>query len=445
MRRTKKTFVILTFILFLFSFFSNIIISEETQSFRLDLNEKLRGIKIDFKPPRNLSNCGSLFNLTVHLENLRNLPKIFSLVVFMEIGEGNSKIIQRIGIKPYVHLHGKSEIKGKSKLDIEVPCLTHYDISKNLGNLKSLETSDFDIKSGRIGVKIARFGWRIIDGLLWNYFINNNLIFNTALITIFNDLSFGQNMKNIIRSNDPFIKWSNTITNFSNPFVSTNGIIIKDVNINTGQPNNQVGKNDTINVTFTIINKLDYDITLSTLVDMSNDKIINDVFPSLPEEIYNLGFNKTIVNKSECKQINLTCRFPNRSFRRANYVITVECAPYIDIKDSNIFGVYFYDYRYKTLITPFYYEDEVVMEEAETFWYNLPIFNKRTDETEPLFLMFSDNVTYVDETPYEEIAEEVLNLIQEKYLILIIIGIIIIILSYGSFNNILYWFVRRKK
>ena len=401
-------------------------------------NKIIRGISIDFTPPPIIQDCGSLFNLTVNLKNMRNLPKSFSLIVFMNItGENSENSIYRIGVKPFVGLAGNSNVS------VEIPCLTHKYLLQNLNCLKSDDKFNLSFYNGRIGVKISKFPCWIIDGLYWNYIIKNQLLFNLAFITVLKDSPLWQFIASIIRLKDPFIKWSDTIK-FTHPFVCTKKIKLYDVKFITEGEDNLVDKNENITVTFNVTNNLDEDIILSSLVDMSNERIFNSLFPSLPEEIYNLDFNETVVKKNkQNKTIWMNFTFPNTSFRRTTYTLTLECAPYINIQNTNLFGLYGYNYRYKTLVTPFYLENETVKKSAERFWYNLPIFNATEYGNQSIFLSRYFEFNYTGENPTEELVQEVLEEL-EKHYFEIVKWILIIIIPYALLCGLLNWIIRKK-
>lgn len=345
--------------------------------------------------------------------------------------------IQRIGIKSFVYLPPKEEII------VQIPCLTFNNTLSNLKCLKTYETSDIKFINGSIGVRISKWPLWVIEGILWNYFIRQGLLLNTAPSNIFRYSSLRQIFFSSSRSFNRSIEWDDSVK-FVHPFVCTNKIKLYNVTLRTDNHDKLVDKNENITITFNVTNNLEEDIILSTLVDMSNEKIYNDLFPSLPEEIYNLGFNETVVKEGKQNQtIWINCTFPNKSFRRTTYQVTLECAPYINIQNSNLFGLYGYNYRYKTLVAPFYLENETVKEAAKRFWYNLPIFNATEDEDQPIFLTRYFDVNYTGKTPTEELVQEVLGEL-EKHYFEIVKWILIIIIPYALLCGFINWIVRKK-
>lgn len=404
----------------------------------------LRGIEVDFSPPKILTDCGSQFVLEVKLKNCRMFHRFFSLIVFMDLGDETNHDIQRIGYDPFVHLGPREE------KTIKVTCLTLNELPTNVECLNSNEKNELSFDKGKIGVKLSKsFRW-MLEGLCWRFIILNELTFEKLILNTYSRLSFYSSFWEFynqrIKPLDCSVQWRGPVY-FSNPFVCTNKIQLYDLKLRTDCSENgnfEVNKNEFINVSFNVTNNLDHDIVFSSLLDFSDEKIYNDLFPTLPEQIYNIDFKEQIIRKNDQNvSVWMNCTFPDKSFRRTTYFITLECGPYLDIHESNLFGLYGYNYRYKTLITPFYLENNTVKESTERFWYNLPIFNKTENADSSILLTHYFPVEYVGENPTEEIAGEVLGEIDKNLFLLVKIFAVIFILPALLWGGI-HWIIRKK-
>jgi len=197
-------------------------------------------------------------------------------------------------------------------------------------------------------VKIDRVAHLGIQGFLWNTLVNkglniNNPIFITNQPRLWNTIqtiqssilnyplnklrffSFLHILNSGTKTHNPFITWKNL--EIISPFPCSKEIKLSIENISNGTDDE--GK---FNITITATNNLNKDISALILVDISDKPLANSLLPMKWEEHYNVGYQVPFIPKHTTITTNISCQFPAMSFKRQNYSLTVECAPYIPIQ-----------------------------------------------------------------------------------------------------------------
>jgi len=414
--------------------------NEVTTSIKNSLTDVIRGIKIDFKPPSIVQEAGSYFILNVTLTHMKIKPRpiVFSLSVYLNLkNEYGWNHTVKIGSKPFVFLP-----PGKS-ITIAVPCFTQHNLGMNINALFAGKTSPFNLSKGLIGVKIDKIGAWLVQDLLWKFLVTDKinikqwsewttqeteqfissleLLSNVwknsgglAKIRVFSGLSI---IANLLRPHIPLIVWKDT--RILPAFICCSKIRM------TANIPNSTEKNGSFRVTVTVINDLPIDTSVIILVDMSDQTFVNTLFPSLKGlTIYNLGFLNKTIKKNDTNTWVINCSFPDKGFDRKQYNITVECGPYIPINDSSLYGIFYYNFRWKMLVKPYYVVNATVTNFIQELWFNAPIFWGNP----PIGQIFQTNqspILYTGTTSTDIMINQITNSLLEQPLLLFLIFFLI--------------------
>lgn len=406
----------------------------------------IRGYNIDFTPPEPILECGQSFNLDVNLTKTRlQLPFAFSVSVFLELtDEYGIKKVTRIGMLPYV------VPSANRNFTVSVPCLTMENFASNLLCLKSGQKRKVDFYDAKIGVKIDKpMNWGL-QGLFWRL-VTNNLpelslgLFNDTegpvwqfialcgswahsmpLLNQFRLLYILQRINSFFKGISPTIVWKET--KIIRPFVCTDKVTFNAV---VPDKTDEHGRFD---ITVYTTNNLNVAINTSIIVDVTDEGFINTLMPTAQPTHYNVGYNDTKIESGKIKPVRISCKFTGGNFIKKDYIVRVEVGPYINIGDTNQFGIYFYNIRWLTLVKPNYKVDTNATEAIQKFWYNLPLF----DATSTSIFPYKDYTIAYKGHEEPTIIDEVNKTVTSVLLINFFLTIILIVLACLG-----YWFIRK--
>jgi len=379
MKKTRSTIVLLTICLIAPSISSQSIVANQQNNRDTPIIDYLRGMEIEFKPPRIIQDCGSFFLLDVNISRTRfRFPRFFSISVFLKTKDefGKNRIVL-IGSEPSVFLPCSEE-----KITVSIPCLTSNNFLSYFYSLRSGEKSEFNLSKGAIGVKIEKFCRNILDGIklkflltvkdaiIWRFCREFVSDFPTtrAPKNIIRIISRGQRIVSLIRSMDRLILWEDV--KVSPPFVCS-----KKINFEYTHVDNETDVYGNFKVTVNVTNQLDEDVKVMFLIDIADNPFINTLIPTAKVTKYNVGFDEDNISAGGYVNKTIRCKFPEEgSFSRKDYSVMVECGPYIPIGDTNRFGILFYDVRWKMIVKLTYVVGGKEQSLIQKFWYNLPIF-----------------------------------------------------------------------
>lgn len=433
-----------------------------------------RILKIDFETPDLIQDCGSMFFLKINVTKIKflNSPMLFSITVLLKTKDDYGRnIINFIGSEPFIYL--PYYITSKT---ITMPCFTNKNFTNNLYRLNSQAKHPIEIYEGSIGVRIERFPRWFSDGLigfigkrnffqktwesLMNYFwiqtyqslsietngnnkilqditLDNNIFYKQRFKTLYRLFSiFNILISNMINTNRCII-WKDV--NLIRPFVCSDDISISSSYVII---DNKTDENGNFTAILKIVNNLKYDINVRGDVDILETPFINTIIPSIDTKFYNAGYFEDEIPKNDYVVKIINCSFPkDQIFQNKTYLIKLEFNPYLYVGNSNKFGFFFFDLRWKTYLEPKYHVNKTVTSSIKNMWYNVPIFYGESGEID-IFPYYYDEIQYIGPTPDDEFEEaldkisaEVNSWIQLYFLLsLIIIG----------FALIGYWFIRKK-
>ncbi len=454
MRKTKSTIVLLTICLIAPSIFSLPVVANQQNNRDTPIIDYLRGIEIEFKPPKIILDCGSLFFLDVNLTKRRNLlPIVFSISVFLKVEDEFEKSkITRIGLLPFVYVPPFY----RKTFTISVPCFTTNDLLSNLQCIRSEEAKEFMIKKASIGVKIDRGVRWGLDGLLWRTFVNdgfkmknwllqyNNEVISRLFITEGSSIirhplnkmrisSLLSIVNSRIKDHNRFIVWEEV--NVSSPIVCSKKVLFEC------DADNETDDKGKFIVNVSITNDLDEDVSVLVLVDIADTPFFNSLRPIMKDTLYCTGFLEVNISAHDSIKRTINCSFPSGGFFRKWYTLTIECAPYIPIGDISQFGILFFDIRWSMLIKPNYMVDGYVQSLIRKVWYNLPILFAGP-ESKLVVSAVHQEIFYRGETP-EDVVVEVVGKLGKEVKSWITLYFFYTLLLIG-FACIGYWIVRKK-
>ncbi len=413
-----------------------------------------RIIQIDFDPPDIISECGSLFFLNVSIKKARleNLPRIFSLSVFLKTEnkfDGNK--ITKIGSVPYVHMPYYQQQKS-----ISVPCVTSNNLFDYIYCLRTGEKSEVKLDKGSIGVRIERIPRWCFDGFLFrvlNWFINLKIQIPWSIVNLFigyflssHPQQFGETIKKMLESDNlpktnkirlfsflqtcnswlidlnPSIVWKEV--KLTAPFLCSTDIDFKEVSIV-----NKTDSNGKFNVTVEIANNLNIDIAVCVNVDVADEPLFVNLIPTFNKQSYNVGHFRDNISRQSSIKKTILCSFPENGMKNKNYDVTIECGPYIPIGDTNQFGLLFYDLRWIAGVKTYYEVNGTAQNSIKELWYNAPIFYGGSESASVFPVYHGLTHYYGEESPgeleelFKPVSEDIKNLIY-LYLLcsLLIIG-----------------------
>lgn len=418
-------------------------------------------IDITFDAPDLIQTCGSVFplNVTFTKSKFFRMPHVFSATVFLNFvdeNEMNKTII--IGRENFIFIPND-----KQEITVQIICCTTNNYIENINNLLLEKKTDFEIKSGRIGVRVERiFSWLIPDPVFWQFFFSTqifqdlynsmkpisiqdilnsknqiddkyNYIINfilTGNYFIFKPLNFYkfysiiQILNYKIKEKSPLITWEKV--RLLDPFICTDKIAF-----NAYVTSKETDKDGFFTVNVTISNNLNHDIVIGVLIDISDKQILNTFIPTLDETTYNVLFQNWTIKKFDTINESLICKFPEGNFEREKYTINILSGPYIDTKGSNYFGKFNYDIRWRLAIRPKYVFKDSVENQIKELWYNTPIYLKNS-ENRSMFPYETDEILFMGESQNEKIIKDFGYSLLENYpflLTLILLFLIPIVLS----------------
>jgi len=473
----KKRLISIIFIVLLISSSIYHIILAETQDDNDPQNDTpiidlFRILQIDFEPPELIQDCGSMFFLNVNVTKIKfvHFPLFFSISIFLKTEDdyGRSNIIL-IGSQPFVFLPHYQQSK-----TLSIQCFTNKDLTNNLYRLYSNDKCQLDISKGSIGVRIERrsrwamewfFGflgkqsnrqeiWDLLMNCLW-YKINSCLVDTSQKddgaileMTVNNDFLTNLRFKNLLR----FIYWFRIRR--SNLININRFIVWKDVNLiqpfvcsQDIHPSNVVIDKETdsegnFTVNLTIVNNLNFKVKYRGDVDILETPFINTFIPSIKSKFYSSGFFRNEIPANSFITEHVRCSFPkDQVFFKKNYIIKVECAPYLPIEDTNQFGFFFFDLRWKTFLEPKYYVNETVTNSIRKMWYNAPIFYGDPGSME-IFPSHAGKILYNGTIP-NDVVEVTIKKFSDEVKNWIFLYFFFTLLLIGFFC-IGYWIVRKK-
>jgi hypothetical protein len=400
----------------------------------------LRGVKIDFTPPKMVQNSGSSFVLNVTITRTRIRPIIFSIVVFMRLKDefGKDHTV-RIGSKPYVIFPQNAE-----SIIVSIPCLTKHDFASDANCLFSGATSGYNLSDGSIGVRIDRVSRWVFDDIFWKVLIKDNIEpekwseWTSEEITQF--ISLLERISTLWKNSGTIFKFRciSALSIFMSHATARNKMIVwektkilpsfissTEISMNA-TIDNETDDNGHFKVSVTIKNNLDTDVYALVLVDMSDRSFINSLLPMFKGiTIYNVGYWKCFVKKYESNWTEIQCNFSDKGFDKKDYKIVVECAPYIPMGNSNLYGVYFFDMRWQMLIKPYYIINGKATNLIREMWYNTPIFYGKPSASGQLFQIKSESILYKGNTSADKLIDDVTKKLLDQPLIVLLIVFLI--------------------
>ncbi|MCJ7572273.1 MAG: hypothetical protein MUO82_10440 [Candidatus Thermoplasmatota archaeon] len=196
-------------------------------------------------------------------------------------------------------------------------------------------------------------------------------------------------------------------------------------------------------VNVTIWNNLNFDVNASIIVDMSDRSVVSSLLPMLKGyTIYNVGYWIGSVKKNNYKSTEISCIFPDKGFDKKNYIITVACAPFIDIGGNNFYGIYFYNLRWQIGVKPYYIINDNTSRVIQKVWYNLPIFYGMPATSGQIFNATIKSILYNGNTSGDILIDEITkNLLDQPLFLLLIVFLIgtpytlMILLIYRNVRN----------
>lgn len=399
------------------------------------ITDRRRGIKIDFTPPLIVQEAGSFFILNVTLSHVKIRPVVFSLSVYLNLkNEFGWNHTVKIGSKPYVFFP-----PGQGSITVAIPCFTQHNLAANINAMFAGEASHFNVSKAWIGVKIDKLGAWFVQDCFWEFLVTDkidakqwsewstqetqrfisflelisNLWKNSGGFAKIRVLSSASILMNLLRPHFPLIVWKNT--SVLPAFVCCSRIKMK------ASIENRTDANGNFKVRVNITNNLPVNVHVQVLVDMSDQSIFNTLLPVFKgQTMYNLGFLATTLNSSETKNRTILCSFPDKGFDKKKYNITVEFGPYIPIGNTSLWGIFFYDFRWKMLVKPYYIVNGSVSNSIQELWFNAPIFYGET----PGGQIFQDNhsqILYTGKTSTDIAINQITNSLFEQPLLLILI------------------------
>jgi hypothetical protein len=426
--------------------------NEVTTSIENHLTDVIRGVKIDFTPPSIVQEAGSYFILNITLTHMKIRPRpiVFSLSVYLNLkNEYGWDHTVKIGSKPFVFL-----TRGKS-ITVAVPCFTRHNLGMNINAMFAEKVFPFNLSKARIGVKIDNiFAW-VGQDLLWKFLVTDkinakqwsewtpqeaeqfisslellsNVWKNAGGLAKIRVLSGFSILANLLRPHNPLIVWKNT--SILPAFACCSKIRM------TANISNKTEQNGRFNVTVKVTNDLPINASLLILVDMSDQTFANTLFPALRGlTLYNLGSLNNTIKKNETKTWVINCSFPGKGFDRKLYNISVEFCPFIPINNSSLYGVFFYNFRWKMLIKPYYVVNATVTNLIQEFWFNAPIFWEEPT-LKQIFQTNRSQILYTGKTSTDIMFNQITNGLFERplllFLIIFLIGapyVLIVLLIY---------------
>jgi hypothetical protein len=424
----------------------------QTQDNGITRQDYLRGIKIDFTPPKIVQNSGSFFLLNITLTRIRLRPTYFSIDVLLRLKDdfGREHTVV-IGSQPILHFPMKN-----LSFTVCVPCFTNHDLISDMACLFSHQTSALENQTGSIGVQIKRFGrWWIDDSICrfmirkldvsWPLWSSNqasdffssfksiiNWQFRFRLLQILQDWGSHRRAKN------DMIEWQDT--NIVPSFASSNDVYFDVVSMRK-----ETTTDGKFNVTMAFYNNLDMPIQTSITIDLSDQSFLNTIMPMLKGNmIYNVGYGNVNISPKGTYIATFNCSFPDRGFNREEYPITIESAPYISVGRTNIYGAYFYNVRFQTLVKPYYVVNASALALIQNVWYNLPIFYGTPSPSQQIFQTNHSTILYQGKTQMEKTLDQATDTLLSQpaffFILLFLIGI-----PYSLFILLILFILERRK
>lgn len=343
----------------------------------------------------------------------------------------------RIGTKPFVYFPAC-----ETSITVCIPCFTRHDFASDISCLFSGTTSEYNfsnINNESIGVRIDKIPRWCIENFFWkkiltdefepekwsewsdeqttefisilNFFNNlwsNSLTMKFRFIFLLSIIISHNNAKNNM------IQWKKTTIIPS--FIRSTEVNMKaDIDNETDEYGN-------FKVNVNISNNLKVDVYALILVDMSDRSFINSLFPMLKGlTIYNVGNKSIFIKASEKKSVEIQCKFPDNGFDEKTYDIVVECAPYLPMNESNMYGIYFFNMRWKMLIKPYYIVNGKVTSMIRDMWYNTPIFYSKPVALQQIFQTQRKNIVYNGNRSIDILVNDITDSLIDQPLFLIII------------------------
>ena len=430
------------------SIYSGFLVSGKSVDDDTPIIDYIRGVKVDFEPPKIILDCGCYFLLNVTISRTKSVmrPRYFSISVFLKTEDkyGIIKIIPIGSIASVFLPITEDEVK------ISIPCFTNNKMLQYLYDLYFGKKYEFELSKGSIGVRIESFSCRYLleavlskmklwlnEAVIWRvhrWFISG-FPTNRPPENVYRLLSRIHRFSSILRNMDATIVWRDV--NLSPPFVCSKKINFEYVNVS-----NKTDPNGKFKVSFKISNHLDEDIKIVMHIDLSEKSFINLLFPVAKEMTYNAGIFLEKIPANEYIIRTVNCSFPEQIFNRKNYSVSVECAPYIPIGRTNKFGILFFDIRWMIFVKPRYVASGYIENSARKLWYNLPIFWGDPQKA-AIFPVHYDSISYKGKIPSEEIDRTVKQLGKEVKSWIILYFFLTLLLI--GFFCIGYWIVRRHK
>lgn len=428
-RRKAMVGIVMTLVFFQMSGIVVNATTEDAQSSRqVSRLDRLRGVLVDFKSPQLVQNSGSLFTLTVNLTRSRQFfPICFVANVLLrlkdESGEVNTVVIGSSGTKRF-------PIDQQSMV-LQIPCLTCNNLISDVTNLVSGQTSELIFSEGSIGIQIRKG-----IGLWLESFARSHLkpnmpqwsnegapqfisllesgLSSSDILWRIQRTSWLLQMVSHARANNPLIVWEPT--EVVPAFVSNSNIYFN------ASVDDKTDQNGHFKVNLTVYNKFDFPVNTGFLVDISSQSFINSLIPMLKgSELYNVGYWYCSLQGHETRSMMLNCSFPDKGFERKKYNVSIGCAPFIDVNDTNIYGAYFYDFRWLVSIKPYYDIGAEAQSLVRKMWYNVPIFYGTPSPSGQIFQTRTESIYYQGNEPFDTLIEHIDPSL--LILILVLIGI----------------------